>query len=267
VNSSRPARRVHLAGFAPLVLGGPGGVSHTGQMLRRPTHVTRRRVAAHACPECRRLWALRGERTDTGTWLIRCSFCGWHDVRGALAQRSEVADPGEADVSTARWSHGVLLYSREDELLDVLEDYLVTGWDDGGVGLVIATPEHRRALHDRLAARGLTGSLGEGRFVELDARSTLDQFMRDGSPDAEQFDRTVGSLVRDHAAGATLRGFGEMVDVLWAEGNAVGALELERLWTALGQQVEFSLLCAYATAHVDPRDREVITDTHDHVLR
>ncbi len=243
-------------------------------MLRRPAHVTRRRVAAHACPDCHRLWALRGVRTDSGAWLILCAFCGWSDLRptgvardGDLpSSRTPQHDTTGASPAEENWVHAVLLYAHDDELLTVLEDYLLEGWARGAVGLVIATPEHRRALRARLDAHGVTRTLGAGRLVELDAATTLEQFMRDGAPDAELFHRTVGSLVRDHAADGGLRGFGEMVDVLWADGNAVGALQLERLWAGLQDQVSFTLLCAYTTKHVDAEDRDTIAHAHDRLL-
>jgi MEDS: MEthanogen/methylotroph, DcmR Sensory domain len=203
----------------------------------------------------------------SGSWVIACKHCGWHAVRGGPH-----ADRGTAPARRTRathegtWSHGVLLYAEDRQLIDVLERYLVTGWDAGGLGLVIATPQHRAALRERLAARGVLESLGEGRFVELDAAATLEQFLGDdGLPDAERFAETVGSLVRGHAADGTLRGFGEMVDLLWAAGNVVGALALERLWTGLQDEVPFSLLCAYAEAHVDDHDRAEIARVHDDV--
>jgi ribosomal protein L37AE/L43A len=232
-------------------------------MLRHPTNVTRRRVAAHACPRCRRLWALSGSRMPSGSWVIACKHCGWHALRGGHhTDRTAVAGRRTGE---ARWSHGVLFHAEDRQLVDALEQYLLAGWDAGGLGLVIATPEHRAALRERLAARGLLDSLG-GRFVELDAAATLEQFMGDdGLPDTVRFDRTVGSLVRDHAVDGGLRGFGEMVDVLWSTGNGVGALELERLWSRLQDEVPFSLICAYAEAHVDDDDRAEISRAHDHM--
>lgn len=243
-------------------------------MLRRPAHVTRRRVAAHACPDCHRLWALRGVRTDSGAWLITCASCGWSDLRPTGADRRGDVPPARepraettnGSASGDRWSHAVVLYEGDDELLALLVDHLVEGWAQDAVGLVIATPEHRRALRGRLHAHGLAGTLDEGRLVELDAVTTLEQCMRDGAPDAELFDRTVGSVVRDHAADGGLHGFGEMVDVLWAEGNADGALELERLWSGLQEHVPFTLLCAYAAEHVDPEDRDTLAHAHDRLL-
>ncbi|WP_186816413.1 MEDS domain-containing protein [Cellulomonas aerilata] len=236
-------------------------------MLRTPTNAARRRVAAHACPCCRRLWALSGSRIPSGSWVIACKFCGWHAIRGGPRRPA----PGTGGASSRAdagtdWSHRVLFHAGDDHLMGAVEDYLVAGWEAGGVGLVIATPQHRTALRDRLAAHGVLDSLGQGRYVELDAAATLEQFMGDdGVPDPERFATTVGSLVRDHAADRTLRGFGEMVDLLWAGGNAVGALELERLWSGLQDEVPFALLCAYAESHVDEDDRVEIARVHDHV--
>ena len=236
-------------------------------MLRRPAHVARRRVAAHACPACRQLWALRGVRSELGAWVISCASCGWSDIRAAAVTRPEAGiGEGPAGGTLGYWSHGVFLYDREDDLLRVLEDYLLNAWAAGGVALVVATGEHRRTLRDRLAGLGLGAAMGQGRLVELDAAATLEQFMVDGLPDADLFERTVGGLVRDHAGDAPLHGFGEMVDVLWADGNAVGALALERLWSTLQDSVPFALLCAYATEHLDSDDRELVTSVHDHVI-
>lgn len=253
-------------------------------MLRRPTTVTRRRVAAHACPECRRLWALSGSRIPSGAWVIACKFCGWHDVRGGARTTTSAAEGSEHRAGSATGtgtgtgtgaptpaptdarSHDVVFHAADDELVASMAQYLAEGWAAGGIGLVIATPEHRAALRRRLVADGLGESLGGGRYIELDAARTLEQLVDDdGAPDPERFDRTVGSLVRDHAADAPLRGFGEMVDLLWAAGDAVGALELEELWTGLQGRVPFTLLCAYAGAHVGPADRGTIGRAHDHV--
>jgi ribosomal protein L37AE/L43A len=245
-----------------------GALSVTlGRMLRHPTNAARRRVAAHACPGCRRLWALSGSRIPSGSWVIACKYCGWHAIRGGHRPASSSAAHSRASTDAGHpWWHGVLFYDEDDQLVRALEDYLVAAWEKGGVGLVIATPEHRAALRERLAAHGLLDSLGQGRFVELDAASTLEQFMGDdGVPDPERFASTVGSLVRDHAAEGSLQGFGEMVDLLWAAGNGVGALELEELWSQLQDEIPFSLLCAYAERHVDDDDRDQIARVHDHV--
>jgi hypothetical protein len=40
----------------------------------------RRRSRAHACPECRSSWAVRGSRHPSGAWLLLCSVCDWRRV-------------------------------------------------------------------------------------------------------------------------------------------------------------------------------------------
>jgi ribosomal protein L37AE/L43A len=243
----------------------PCAVHHTGPMLRHPAKDTRRRVAAHACPACRRLWALRGARTDSGAWVISCTTCGWSDIRTAGAHRTEGVPTHGAQTAGGPWSHGACVYGSESELVRVLEDYVVAGWACGEVALVIATPEHRAAVRERLTRLGLADRLRDGRLVELDAAATLEAFMVDGSPDPELFDDTVGAVVRDHTADAALRGFGEMVDLLWEEGNAIAALELEALWSGLQDRCGFSVLCGYATDHVDPESRATLAGVHDYL--
>lgn len=158
----------------------------------------------------------------------------------------------------------MLVYRQDVELVRLLADYLSEGWAAGGAAVVIATPEHRAALREELVARELTAAFRDGRFVQLDAAETLRLFMRGDSPDPVLFRETVGSLVREHAAAAPLYAFGEMVDLLWADGKAVGALELEQLWAQFQDRVPFSLLCAYAEAHVDDAGRRVVCSVHDH---
>ena len=91
--------------------------------------------------------------------------------------------------------------------------------------------------------------------------------MREGSPDPALFDATIGALVRKCASGARgLRAFGEMVDVLSAEGNLVGALQLEELWTQLQSTVRFELLCGYNSSALAADNSAQVRSVHDHQL-
>ena len=133
--------------------------------------------------------------------------------------------------------HTVHFYARDEALLARLEEYVLEGRRLGEVVVVIASPEHRQQLRDRLASRDL-----EEAFMGLDAGEMLARFMVDGLPDQALFDSSVGTVVRAHPR---LRAFGEMVAVLWSEGNVAGTLALERMWNALQREVAFPLLCAY----------------------
>ena len=56
-----------------------------------------------------------------------------------------------------------------------------------------------------------------------------------------------GVLDEARQAGSEVRAFGEMVALLWHQGNVAGAIALESLWNDLAEQQRFSLLCAYPT--------------------
>ncbi len=169
--------------------------------------------------------------------------------------------------------HAVQFYERESYLLDSLTDYIGSALSATGAGIVIATPPHREGLAQRLRARGLdvVGAGAEGRYVALDARDTLARFMVDGWPDPARFDDTVGTLIdKTRQRAPQIRAFGEMVSLLWADGNREAAIRLEELWNELGTRMPFSLLCAYPieafhdTSHAKPFGD--MTATHAQVI-
>ena len=46
--------------------------------------------------------------------------------------------------------------------------------------------------------------------------------------------------------GRRVRAFGEMVALLWSEGNQAAAIRLEELWNELALSQTFCLFCAYS---------------------
>jgi len=157
--------------------------------------------------------------------------------------------------------HAVQFYEHESHLLDSVSDHLGSALGAASAGILIATPHHREGVAQRLSARGLdvVGAGAEGRYVALDARDTLTRFMVDGWPDPARFDDTIGTLIEKARERAPqVHAFGEMVALLWAEGNREAAIRLEELWSELRTRVPFSLLCAYPigvfddTSHAKP---------------
>lgn len=143
--------------------------------------------------------------------------------------------------------HAVSFYDSDAELIAELADYVSAGIHAGDGVVIVATPVHRGALEQALAQRGVTPPAQ--RYLAVDAAATLATFRADGHLDPAGFAATAGALL-DRAAdgGRPVRVFGEMVALLWDEGDVVGALELEACWNALGRHREFSLLCAYPTS-------------------
>jgi hypothetical protein len=162
------------------------------------------------------------------------------------------------------WTHRVRFYHNERELLATVAGYAADAWSLGGECLVITSAEHAVGVHARLASAALTATPERHMLAELDAAETLEQFMVGGSPDPLLFDKSVGRLIRRHAAASPrLWVFGEMVDMLWAEGNIVGALELEQLWNRLQAATRFTLLCAYCSRRLNA-DQQASVETLHH---
>jgi diguanylate cyclase (GGDEF)-like protein len=141
--------------------------------------------------------------------------------------------------------HAVHFYDDDDDLLPALAGYISAGLFRDSV-VVIASAEHRRQLRQRLDPELLSAARGGNRYVELDAAETLSRFMRNGFPDPDLFQMVVGStILRSTTHRTRVRAYGEMVSLLWAEGNADATLRLEDLWSDLQRRIAFPLLCAY----------------------
>nr|WP_229510911.1 MULTISPECIES: ATP-binding protein [unclassified Massilia] len=142
----------------------------------------------------------------------------------------------------------VRFYDNDATLLDEAADFVDAALRAGGTGLVIATPEHVLQLRRRLAGFGSAeGSVCwyPGRLVVLDAETTLAAFMVDGQPDPQRFRAAIGpALTAAIAAGGPVHAFAEMVALLSARGNYRGAVCLEQLWSAVGDEYRFSLFHA-----------------------
>jgi hypothetical protein len=181
----------------------------------------------------------------------------------------EVHPPEAAEIR--KGGHFVQFYQDDAYLVESVGAYIAASLGVREGAIVIATPEHREALAQSLRNRGIevAGAIARRQFLCLDARETLDLFMVDGMPDADLFRGSVGKLVDESLASwKHMRAFGEMVALLWAEGNREGALRLEQLWNRLGESRAFTLFCAYQKdafgAEMGPY-KEVCHE-HTHVL-
>ena len=147
--------------------------------------------------------------------------------------------------------HDVHFYRQPFTLVQHVVDFLADGVERGNPIVVIARPFHRRAFAAGLRTHGIEiDDLIEGRDrLWIDAQQTLSAFMEGNRPNADLFEATVGNVIARLASarpGVTIHAYGEMVDMLWNQGNAAGALGLERLWNGLLDRHPFRLLCAYA---------------------
>lgn len=174
-------------------------------------------------------------------------------------------------VATQCQSHDHVVQFYEDDafLAEVVAGYLKAGAEAGERLLVLLTAPHLVAVLQRLEASGLdTGAaLASGQLVTRDAQTMLQAIMVDGMPDETLFE---AHLLADIAAWTPLptRAFGELVNLLCAEGNHEAAVRLEAFWHAACHRMPLTLLCSYALEHFDDAQGafESICDHHSHVL-
>ena len=174
-------------------------------------------------------------------------------------------------------THSVHFYEQDSFLLDSLTKLIGTTLMAGDTAVVVATPEHRDGLANSLKARGLDleALTKQGRYCSLDAVETLAAFMVDGSPDTKLFNAFIGCFFSSDKSGVTGKSsrlvlYGEMVTILWSQGNLEGALKLERLWNELARTYTFHLHCAYPMKAFDREQHSQpflnICAEHSHVV-
>lgn len=147
--------------------------------------------------------------------------------------------------------HDVQFYDGEDFLVREVAKFLAEGIRSGQPLIVVATEAHRKQFASRLRELGFDADeyYFGSEAVWLDARDTLSGFMEGGMPNRDLFEATLGAVF-DRLLGnhnyLVARAYGEMVDLLWKEGNVEGAIALEEMWNGLAARYSFTLLCAYS---------------------
>jgi hypothetical protein len=172
--------------------------------------------------------------------------------------------------------HAVQFYQDARSLASTVARFLRDGLDAGEPALIVATSSHTAEILAQLDTIGCdTQTLRKsGELQLLDARKMLSGFMVDGAPDSLMFKSSVGDVIDRLCDGKTpcpIRVYGEMVDILWQEGNTTGAIRLEVLWNQLASAYDFSLLCGYAVGNFYKQTNgnciEDVCHQHSHVVQ
>lgn len=107
-------------------------------------------------------------------------------------------------------------------------------------------------------------------MIMEDAGETLASFMVEGMPDPLRFRNRLIPMIEQASRGrakCVIRAYGEMVDVLWKDGQTAAAIRLETLWNQLAQTHAFSLLCGYSIGNFyKGASRDDICKQHTHVV-
>jgi hypothetical protein len=192
---------------------------------------------------------LRGE-TFLSRRLAGHDFAETRDIGDPQSTR-RITVPAPVSLVPAH-RHEAVFYSDDSCLLDAVTRFVGTALNVGNAAIVLATESHRELLLQLLETQGLNirAAIVKGRYIEEDAVDTLSTFMVNGMPDSVRFMKAFGNLILGAAKAAKsehprVAVFGECVHLLWAQGNAEAAIQIEKLGNQLTQSYNVNILCGY----------------------
>jgi MEDS: MEthanogen/methylotroph, DcmR Sensory domain len=162
-----------------------------------------------------------------------------------------------------RSPHAIHFYSGNEFLLDSLSRFVGSALESGDSSIVIATQEHQDGLEEGLRARGVDTRTASrnGRYIALDALQALAGLTVNGKLSGtlvDGFIRDVFLPLKAAAPTKRVTGCGEAVALLWAEGKADLAIEIEHLWNELAKEGCYHFRCFYPIASFsDPTQNEL----------
>jgi signal transduction histidine kinase len=180
----------------------------------------------------------------------------------------------------ARLTHGpadhlVQFYETDEFLAEATSRFLAEGLIGGEAVLIVATPDHAARTLKKLEAKGF--DVGRAReasqITALDARECIGRYLVEGEARWDLFEREMGGAIARCIGGSRasrVRAYGEMVDLLWREGQPQTALRVEEFWGRLRSRYPFSLLCGYVMGNFfkesDSSSFRQVCDLHQQVL-
>jgi DNA-binding NarL/FixJ family response regulator len=150
-------------------------------------------------------------------------------------------------------AHEVEFYSDDEAFVVGFADRIEAALVAGNALIVVATESHRKSLLAKLQEQGvnINAAVEQGRYLALDVDDTLSTFMGDELPDPVRFFRVVDDLIA--AAARSTSGeksritiCGECASILWAQGNADAAIQVEQFCNQLAKRYEMDILCGFS---------------------
>jgi DNA-binding NarL/FixJ family response regulator len=149
-------------------------------------------------------------------------------------------------------SHEVQFYPDDESFVDGFTGYIKAALLNGNAVIVVATESHQKSLLQSLQDHGasIAAAIEQGRCLSLDVADTLSTFMVNDLPDPMRFFKVVGGLIATAQATAgrpsRVTICGECASILWAEGNADGAIQVEQLCNQLTKRYPMDILCGFS---------------------
>ena len=179
-----------------------------------------------------------------------------------------LADPGPD-------GHIVQLYQDADFYGEAISHFAAEGLVRGESIILVATHPNWLNISARLAGKGfdIPDLFERGQLTLLDANETLPKFMAGGMPDGEIFKPLARETIRKARRGGkypAVRWWGEMVNVLYVDGNGDGSNRLEEFFDEVAHEETIAIFCSFLMDKYDPLIYDEafcnVCRTHSHLI-
>jgi len=171
--------------------------------------------------------------------------------------------------------HIVQLYQDEKFLSRAVCRFAVSALAHGEGVILVPTAPHWNALRPRLEAEGVDTDAAQksGQLTVVDADHLLPAFMRGSMPDVPLFLGLAAETISKARGGdrfTKVRWWGEMVNVLWEQGNVAGSMGLEDQFHKLAREQDIAIFCSFLmdnfNGEVHTRMLPRLGQNHSHLI-
>ena len=171
--------------------------------------------------------------------------------------------------------HIVQLYQDQQFLNRAVCRFAAGAIANGEGVILVPTAAHWEAFRPRLEAEGVDvkAAQGSGQLTIVDADELLPRFMKDTMPDAPVFLGLAADVIADARGEGRfpkVRWWGEMVNVLWEQGNVAASMSLEDQFDRLAHQHEIAIFCSFVmdnfNSEVHSRLLPRLGQNHSHLI-
>jgi hypothetical protein len=182
--------------------------------------------------------------------------------------RKLLSEPGEN-------GHIVQLYQDDVFYGEAISHFAAEGLVRGESIILVATKPHWKTISGRLHGKGFDTDrlFRDGQLTLLDADATLPKFMAGGLPDGKIFKPLAKRTIEKARAGGKfprVRWWGEMVNVLYVEGNPRASNRLEEFFDEVAHEESIAIFCSFLMDKFDPKIYSEafgnVCRTHSHVI-
>jgi hypothetical protein len=171
--------------------------------------------------------------------------------------------------------HIVQLYQDQGFLNRAVCRFAAGAIANGEGVILVPTAAHWDAFQPRLEAEGVDvkAAQSRGQLTVVDSDELLPKFMRDAMPDAPVFLGLAGEVVskaRDAERYPKVRWWGEMVNILWEQGNVAASMSLEDQFHHLANHEEIAIFCSFVmdnfNSEIHSRMLPRLGQNHSHLI-